>query len=71
LNVALERRKKIYRRTRGTDGWHFIPQCADWPTWNFKESSAPLTGHLCPECLVLQPVKAPNRRKSDPKKNRK
>jgi hypothetical protein len=69
--VDLERRKKVYRRKRGTDGWHFIPQCPDWPTWDFKESSSPTVGHLCAECLVRQPLKTPNRRKGDPKKTRK
>jgi len=68
--VQLERRTQSYRRRRGTDVWHFMPQCPDWPTLDFRESSSPAAGNVCAECLDRQPMKVPSRRKGDTKKPR-
>jgi hypothetical protein len=63
--VGIERRKKLYRRERGTDVWHLMPQCAEWPLWNFVERLSPKAGRVCTACLDGQPFEIPKRRKAD------
>jgi hypothetical protein len=65
--VGIERRKKLYRRERGTNVWHLLPECSAWPVWNFVERLAPGAGIICPECLQHHP-EIPKRRKADFKK---
>jgi hypothetical protein len=65
--VVIERRKKLYRRERGTDVWHLLPECVDWPSWNFVERLSPGIGRVCTQCMDAQPFEIPKRRKVDRK----
>jgi hypothetical protein len=67
FGVGIERRKKLYRRERGTNIWHVWPECSAWPVWNFVERLAPGAGVICPECLTHH-SEIPKRRKADFKK---
>lgn len=46
----------IYRRRRGSDTWHFTPDCRWWhmsPTAVFSERARkPTTGELCNACMA-------------------
>ncbi len=40
-----------YRRTRGSETWHFRADCAHWPRSEFdEERRTPTTGRCCVEC---------------------
>jgi hypothetical protein len=42
-----------YRKTKGSDSWHFCSNCSGWPADNYEEQAmAPGTGELCNECRV-------------------
>ena len=43
--------KYKYRRRRGSDTWHFVGTCSNWPTSDFIErEDKPKKGELCNEC---------------------
>lgn len=47
-----DRRPVEWRKRQGHDAWHWIPQCSNWPTENFRaRTEAPTTGEKCDECL--------------------
>ena len=68
--MAIERRMQVYRRKRGSELWHFVPDCSEWPRWRFDERALPAAETLCTECLNKRALKVPSRRKGDPKKTR-
>lgn len=40
-----------YRKTKGSDTWHYCKNCSKWPASNYEESqSKPSSGELCNEC---------------------
>lgn len=40
-----------YRRTRGSDTWHFRTDCAQWPHAEYdEERRTPTSGRCCLEC---------------------
>jgi len=40
-----------YRRSRGSDTWHFRDDCAAWPQANFEQQRrTPADGVCCIEC---------------------
>jgi hypothetical protein len=39
-----------YRKTKGTDTWHFCKNCSNWPKANYESSTKPTSGELCNEC---------------------
>lgn len=41
-----------WRKRRGSDAWHFVPTCSNWPTEDFRARvEKPTTGESCDECL--------------------
>jgi len=62
-----------YRRTHGSDTWHFREDCAGWPLAGYDEQSqTPCSGVCCIECTYWpssytppsppQPVQSPHHR---------
>jgi hypothetical protein len=46
---------KEYRRTKGSDTWHFCRNCTHWPTTNYESSQTkPTSGEFCNECLAKE-----------------
>jgi hypothetical protein len=44
-----------YRKSRGSDTWHFCRNCSLYPTSNFDEShSKPTSGELCNQCKAKE-----------------
>jgi len=46
-----------YRRSKGSDVWHWCINCSQWPTSNFIEvtrSGRPAGGELDNECLAKE-----------------
>ena len=39
--MAIERRLQVYRRKRGSELWHFVPDCSERPRWHFDERALP------------------------------
>ena len=43
--------RQDYRRTVGTDVWHWNPSCPKWPDKAFECTGAkPVTGKECQQC---------------------
>lgn len=40
-----------FRKSKGSDTWHWCRNCSKYPSSNFDESSSkPSSGELCNEC---------------------
>ena len=42
---------KEYRKKKGSDTWHWVPSCSNWPTSDYdSHSGKPTYGELDNEC---------------------
>ncbi|HCC3231886.1 hypothetical protein SC738_04260 [Legionella pneumophila serogroup 1] len=40
-----------YRKRNGSDTWHWVPTCSNYPTQNFTSRAVkPSNGELCNQC---------------------
>lgn len=55
----------IYRRVRGSEIWHFRPDCTQWPRAGFEQAmQTPAGGLCCTECTYWPaggPLATPSR----------
>lgn len=47
---------RIFRRTKGTNKWHWCKNCSGYPRWKYDEliSDKPPFGKLCNECIAKE-----------------
>jgi hypothetical protein len=40
-----------YRKRKGSDTWHWHPDCSNWPKSGYEQlNSKPKSGELCNQC---------------------
>ena len=45
--------KRVYRKRNNSDCWHFMENCSNWPTKDYKELiSKPKNGEFCDQCMA-------------------
>ena len=51
--------RRIYRKARNSNVWHWCRNCSRWPTTEFVEQEGlPFTGELCFECKSKQEMQS-------------